>query len=354
MKTAFALITLVVFARPAQSQTRELNDPLYARQERSFVQAGVPSLWAAVGKTVEIPVIDLDTGVDCNHEDIWRATDASQAKSFADRKPCQDEYGHGTRTSAVIAGQSGNEIGIAGIAGNVRLIPYKIAALLPDGTLTMGDDSVETLVKAFDAIAELPYPLVIVNASTAVGCNSLECFGSDKVRAAIERLQNKALIVAAAGNNGFGRQQGGQDVDAFEHLPCTASNLPNVICVGAVDFEGRLMSSSNFGSKVQIAAPGNWVWTAVPGNQYAPTSGTSIATPFVSGIAALVAGSMLADGASVERVTPATLKQALLAGAKSEPQSENTLATAPNNPAVVDGLGTLTALQKLLAEPPQN
>src|SRR5204862_2854891 len=129
-------------------------------------------------------------------------------------------------------------------------------------------------------------------------------FNGDVIYSAIQYAGTKGqLFVTAAGNDG-------QDLDSlfFSEFP-TEYALSNIVAVAATTSAGRLASFSNFGDlAVDVAAPGSGILSTIPGNRYATLSGTSMATPMVTGTVALM---LSAD----KSLTASQLKQRLIAGA---------------------------------------
>ena len=179
---------------------------------------------------------------------------------------------HGTHVSGIAAALGGNGAGIAGVASESQLIATKF---ISSGRGT-----------ALDAIASLNYladlkengvNLTVVNCSW--GGNGF----SQGIYSAIERLNTLGvLVICAAGNNGTSRP-----------MYPAAYDLPNIISVGAIDRTGRIASFSNRSrSWVDLYAPGSSIVSTVPGagnrSDYALYSGTSMASPFVSGMAAVL------------------------------------------------------------------
>lgn len=341
----YAFLTLAVFVRPANSQPTVVpNDPMYAGQNQLlFEQLGLPELWAKLLPNLEpLPLLVMDTGVDCTHPDLAGNVDIASARSFVDSTPCFDEWGHGTGVAGIVNAKANNGQGVAGIAWNARIIPYKVmTSLLFQGQKVywLGDNGDDTIVNALQAIAEMPDRLVIVNASLPL------TWPSPRIHAALKALEHKAVIFAAAGN-------GVQNTEEINYLPCTASDLPNVVCVGAVVPDGRITFYSNYGNKVSLGAPINGLTTTAPGGQFNDYfSGTSSASPIAASIAVLAIGVLQAENLPVEKITPAMIKQAVIMGGTPDPSLNGEDRTAYfENPVVVSGPGTVAALKQLLQE----
>lgn len=168
---------------------------------------------------------------------------------------------HGTFVAGLIAA-SANDSGSRGVAPGVRLLPLKF----------ISDKKGYTS----DAIAAIEYAkqagVKVINAS----------FGSPSSNPALEEtIRNSGILfISGAGNNG-------QDAAAHPVYPA-AFALPNVISVAAIDNQGILGASSNYGANVDIAAPGVATLSTLPNETYGLLTGTSMAAAYVSGIAGLI------------------------------------------------------------------
>ncbi|MCS7465423.1 S8 family serine peptidase [Stieleria sp. ICT_E10.1] len=172
-----------------------------------------------------------------------------------------DYHGHGTHVAGIIAGQAFNGVGGVGVAFNTQIMAIRAAQ--STGTLTV-DDIAEAILYAVDNGAE------VINMS----------FGgyqrSQVVEDALEIALNQAVLVAAAGNDSINISQ----------APIYPASLPWVLGVEASTPNDTLANFSNSGYEVR--APGESIYSTLPNNQYAKWSGTSMATPVVTGIAALM------------------------------------------------------------------
>lgn len=208
---------------------------------------------------------------------------------------------HGTHVSGTLGAKGGNGIGVAGVNWNVKIISAKF--LGPNGGTTAN------AVKAVDYITDLKtrhgLSLVATNNSWGGGGFSLALLN------AIKRANDAGILfVAAAGNNG-------RNTDRSPFYPA-GYNADNVIAVAAINSAGGLASFSNYGKKsVDLGAPGVNIVSTVPGGDaingaYASYSGTSMATPHVTGAIALLK-------ASNSSTTAAELKARILDTASATP-----------------------------------
>ncbi|OWU65986.1 MAG: peptidase S8 [Armatimonadetes bacterium Cent15-Ar3] len=203
---------------------------------------------------------------------------------------------HGTHVAGTIGGKGGNGTGVAGVVWNVKMISAKF--------LGASGGTTANAVKAIDYITDLKvrHGLNIVATNNSWGGGGFSQALSD----AINRANNAGILfIAAAGNNGTNN-------DTTANYPSNY-NLPNVIAVGALTSTGARASFSNYGAtQVDLFAPGNGIWSTVPGNgntsSYASYSGTSMATPHVAGAAALYKS--LNPSATAAQVKAALLGQA--------------------------------------------
>ncbi|MEX2119303.1 MAG: S8 family peptidase [Pirellulales bacterium] len=225
---------------------------------------GVPDLWkASRGSGIRVAI--LDTGIDDAHPDL--AEVVVEARDFS-RSPLawRDHVGHGTHVAGVVAARQ-NDIGVVGIcpglsAGGGGLLVAKVLA--DDGA------GLENWVAAgIDwAIQQNAHIISMSLGSPSPG---------DQMLAAIGRaLAQGIFVICAAGNNG---------ADDSVDYP---GRYSETIAVAAVDRHGRVAPFSSRGEQVDIAAPGQDVLSTYPGSRYAKLSGTSMATPFVTGVVALM------------------------------------------------------------------
>ena len=247
--------------------------------------------WATTTGSDKVVVAVLDTGVDYTHEDLeanmWSRPDRLAPYQDAELGTIDDVYGfnaidnasdpmddngHGTHCAGIIGAEGENDLGIAGVNWKVQIMPLKFMNASGSGTTK---DAIEAISYAIDR-KKAGVNIRIISASwgSTQRSRSLEAV----IRKAYE---NDILFVAAAGNSSV-------DNDRTPHFP-SSYNVPNVISVAALDRHDQLASFSNWGVKsVAIAAPGVDILSTWLGNEYEEKSGTSMATPVVSGVAALV------------------------------------------------------------------
>jgi subtilisin family serine protease len=248
--------------------------------------AGIP------GSTI---VAVIDTGVDATHPDLAPNLLPGHDYVAGDDNP-GDENGHGTHVSGTIDADRGNGIGVAGVADNA-------AKIMPLRTLDAnGSGSVSNLIQAYSYAFQ--HGAKVVNLSLG-STNS-----SQAEHDAIGAFQTM-LFVAAAGNGGADGV--GDDNDSgMPTYPC-AYALPNVLCVAASDNRDQLAAFSNYGAtSVDLAAPGVSIASTWMGGGYSWASGTSMATPHVSGAAALL-------WSAAPSSQPTDISSAIMAGVDASP-----------------------------------
>lgn len=254
------------------------------------VDIGAQEAWSIYGNgSRDVAVALIDTGVDTSHPDLqgslWVNADEIPGNGIDDdgngyiddtngwnfyannnQLYAGTEDSHGTHAAGTIAAQSGNGIGISGIAraGRVKVMVLK----------ALGGNS--GLGSSLSVIQAIRY----AEANGATICNlSLGTLSNDP--ALYETIaKSSMLFVAASGNNGM-------DTDVTPCYPASY-NLDNVISVGNLTSNGMLHTTSNYGVvSVDLAAPGTYILSTVPGS-YGFMSGTSMAAPMVTAAAAMV------------------------------------------------------------------
>ncbi|HEY0165712.1 MAG TPA: S8 family peptidase [Jatrophihabitans sp.] len=203
---------------------------------------------------------------------------------------------HGTHVSGTIGAKANNGAGVVGVNWNVRLISGKFLGR-NGGTLA----NAVLAVDYFTGLKARGVNIVATNNSWGGGGFS------QALMDAIERANRANILFIAAAGNG-GSDQVGDNNDVTAHYPSTYTNS-NVIAVAAITSTGTRASWSNYGAtSVDIGAPGAAIWSSTAYNIYESYSGTSMATPHVTGAAALYASTH--PGA-----TAAAIKNALLSSA---------------------------------------
>jgi subtilisin family serine protease len=196
---------------------------------------------------------------------------------------------HGTAVAGVVAANTDNGKGIAGVAPNARILP--VPALDDCGGGTLG-----SVLAAFDYASTHGAQIVVASFSTSP---LLPQDQKDALKDAFDAFfaepeHSNTLFVVAAGNEGNDNDP--NDPDANPVYPCS-SDAPNVICVGRSNIDDGPSCESNVGKQsVDLFAPGDRIWTTVwsDGNvaKVAPESGTSMSAPMVAGVAAMMAGQL--------------------------------------------------------------
>jgi subtilisin family serine protease len=263
--------------------------------------------WLTTTGSDKVVVAVLDSGVDYRHDDLapnmWKRPasvapyqdaqlgtidDEDGFNAIDNESDPMDENGHGTHCAGIIGAEGGNNIGITGVNWKVRIMPLKFMNAGGFGTTK-------------DAIEAINYVIDRKKAGVNVRIISASWGGTQRSRALEEVIrkayENDILFVAAAGNSSVNN-------DRNPHFP---SSYPNVLSVAALDRNDQLASFSNYGVKsVAIAAPGVDILSTWLGNEYEEKSGTSMATPVVAGVAALIV-------ANNPRVSVDELKKRILA-----------------------------------------
>jgi major intracellular serine protease len=220
----------------------------------------LPAVWSKTrGEGVRIAV--LDTGVDLDHPDLKK--NILPGVNFIEhgKEPWDDNH-HGTHVAGIIAAEN-NEIGMVGVAPEAKIIPVKVLDGRGNGDLVSVSNGIRW------AVDEGKADLI---------CMSLGAPSPvQEVRKAIQHALSKNVVCfVAAGNAGVTKEI---------FYP---ANYPETIAIGSIDENFKRSSFSNTGENLDFMAPGGKIFSTVPDNWYAVLSGTSMATPFAVGVAALV------------------------------------------------------------------
>ncbi len=240
------------------------TDPLRP-QQWALDQVPFEATWP-VTRGAGVIVAVVDTGVRCTHQDlagrVLHGTDFVSPGGDG----CNDQNGHGTHVAGIIAAAAGNGLGIAGGAPAVKILPVRVLDASGSG---YSSNVAQGIIWAADHGAR------VINLSLG-GTTA-----SNGTRSAIQYANSKgAIVLAAAGN-------GGETGNA----PMYPGAFPEAVAVAAVDQHLQHPSFSNSGSYVDVSAPGVDIvslWGS-SNTAYATATGTSMATPYASAAAALVA-----------------------------------------------------------------
>ena len=262
----------------------------------------VSESWSYYRSSREVIVAVIDTGVDIEHEDlkdhIWTNDkeisgngidddgngyiDDIHGWNFYNNSPDLCSYNedgladsknndnHGTHVAGIIGAVANNGVGIAGVASNinVKILPLKVTG----GENGTGKTS--SLIKAIQYASDMGASICNISLNSSNYNEELY----------LTMMKSPMLFVCSSGNN----DDGGVNIDKKPTYPASFS-LPNLISVAAIDSDKQFASYSNYGkNSVEIAAPGTRIYSTLVGNSYGRFTGTSMATPFVSGVAAIL------------------------------------------------------------------
>lgn len=267
-----------------------------------------PEAWDIIKESPNIKIGVIDTGIDWTHPDLvdniwqnmgedidndgqviqWNGTTwefdpddingidddgNGYADDFVgwdfvndDNNP-YDDNAHGTHVAGTIGAEGNNAEGVIGVTWDVQLAALKFLD-------SLGSGYTSDAIIAIDYAREMGFHLT----NNSWGGSG---FSSALYNAISQANDSGQLFVAAAGNSR-------EDTDVIPHYP-SAYDLPNIIAVAATNHQDNLAFFSSYGATtVDLAAPGQSIYSCIPGNAYASYNGTSMATPHVSGAIALI------------------------------------------------------------------
>jgi len=292
------------------------------------VDIDILDAWRITKGSPSVVIGVLDTGIDYKHKDLRENIYVNKSEKANNKKdddnngyvddvngwdfgnddnsvfddPNVDE--HGTHVAGIIAAESSNGVGISGVAPNVKILPLKFINF--DGGYVS------------DAIEGIEY-------AKKMGVTIINCsWGLYEDNEALKDAMKTAniLFVCSAGNDM-------SDVSELPNYPA-CYDLPNIISVAAVNNQGDLSFFSNYGKRIDVAAPGESIISTFPDNKYEYEDGTSMAAPFATGVAALLQSKR-------PNLTPYQIKQIIRKNVK---KSKN-LQSYVNSGGMVDAYSVL-------------
>lgn len=273
----------VVLVKMSTEQALHLgkNPHIKAVEPNAKVQAlgqsvpwGVPHVQGTDAHTASftgqgVKVAILDTGIDRSHEDLTANVKGGYSvfTDDANKDPYYDASFHGTHVAGTIAALN-NSIGVLGVAYNADLYAVKVLN-------NEGSGSYAGIAQGIEWAVNNGMDIINMSLGGSQSSSILEEWCQIATDSGI-------LVVAAAGNSG--RSNGRGDTVGYP------ANYDSVMAVAAIDESNNRASFSSTGPAVEISAPGVNILSTVPGNQYDSYNGTSMASPHVAGVAALVWG----------------------------------------------------------------
>jgi subtilisin family serine protease len=286
-----------------------VTDPLFARQW-ALDQLNAPEAWARGARGAGATIAVVDTGVDLAHPDLSSKVVAGN-DFVADKTDCpagpQDENGHGTHVAGIAAAVTNNGIGVAGVAPDAQIMPVRVLD-------AEGSGAQEDVAAGIRWAADHGAQVINLSLGELPIVGQLEPLNADIEAAVTHAWDSGSLVVAAAGNESF-------------PLCSYPSFAEHAVCVGATDSRGLPSFYSNFPnnpSMLGFRAPGGVgsvfceddedIWSTMwPGSDYDcrgsgslsgydTLAGTSMASPQVAGVAALLSGQGLTNAQIVERL----------------------------------------------------
>jgi subtilisin family serine protease len=278
----------VIYAEPNYAYAENsIPDDTYYDYQWGLSQVNVSKAWNITTGSHKVIIAVIDSGIDLNHPDlkanIWinkgeipgnRIDDDRNGyiddvygwNFISGNNNISDDDGHGTHVAGIIAAVGNNSKGVTGVMWSATIMPLKFLDNEGNGYVD-------------DAVSAVRY-------ATKMGASIISCsWGGSEYSQALKDVidASSALVVCAAGNRGSGAND---DISPV-YPACFTSK--NIISVAATDASDVLASFSDYGlNSVDVAAPGTHICSTLPGSQYGYMQGTSMAVPYVTGLAGLI------------------------------------------------------------------
>ncbi len=248
------------------------NDPMFSQQwglyntNYSGIDISASSTWSySTGKKIKIAV--FDTGVDLNHIDLSSNISSLSFDTETNSSPSIVSHGHGTHCAGIAAAVKDNGVHIAGVAPEAIIVPI---------SYTFKKNTFNTAKVANGIVWAYQHGADIIS-------NSWE---SPIVSPIIDEAIHDAFVYGRHGKGSVVVFSAGNDTCSSVSYPANCNDT--ILAVGAIDKTGARAYFSNYGTKLDIVAPGDSILSTFPYNQIGYMSGTSMACAHVAGVAALI------------------------------------------------------------------
>jgi thermitase len=235
------------------------NDPYFPDNQWGLTKIGAPQAWDVTTGSSDLTIAIVDSGIDLDHPDLSGKIIVGYDYVNGDWVP-DDDYGHGTHVAGIAAAWTNNGEGMAGVSWGARLMALKVLD-------AEGYGSYANVASAVTYAADHGAKIINLSLGGSSGNQTLH-------DALIYAHDAGCMVVAATGN----------DVGAVLY----PAKYAEAFAVAATDSNDVWAWFSNYGPEVDVAAPGVGIYSTYFGGGYTSESGTSMATPHVAGLAALI------------------------------------------------------------------
>jgi subtilisin family serine protease len=240
------------------------DDELWSQWQADMRRIGMPSAWGITTGSTDVVVAVLDTGYEMNHEDLDAIPVVSRRNTRTGTNNVNDGYGHGTHVAGTIASSTNNGVGVASMAPGVTIMPVKVLDANGYGYWSDFLDGVDWAVA---------HGADVINMSLGSYLSANQVANWQPTFTAA--WEAGAMVIAAAGNNN-------------NNTLFYPASFAKVLSVSATTNNDTKASFSSYGPAVDVSAPGVSIASTYRDNKYYAMSGTSMATPHVAGLAALI------------------------------------------------------------------
>lgn len=308
---AFGIPVPLKLTKPEKTSPAELlvlrNWGLDNKENPSHIH--IRDAWKITRGDKKIKVAVVDTGIDPNHPDLKDnicrkpGTDEYGFDFVTNKKNPEDSHGHGSHVAGIIGATAKSGGGAIGVAPNICIMAVRYYS-----DSATGSQNLTNTVKAIN--------YAIDNGANIINYSGGGAEFSAQEMKAIKRAEEKGILfVAAAGNEYQNTDESGN-----AYYPA-AYGLSNIVAVAATNIRNQLIPASNWGKKhIHVAAPGENIFSTLNKGHYGYLTGTSQATAFVSGLAAL----MLSKDPSLK---PAEIREIMMKSSDKLPALQSKIAS---------------------------